>query len=479
MPVPMLDQLREQIQQRLTERQTQQEALEQLLSAPSEEQRDLQGEEVTRFTELRDSLREIDDAITQMRTRVSDLEDLEQRSQERAELAQEITPRPTPTQVRVNSEEKTYRRDGEHSFFKDAFALRAAQQGFSAMDTRGAQERMERHAAEIRTGGGGGLEFRDVGTAAFGALVVPQYLPEMYAEVLRAGRITANLATPHPLPPEGMTMTIPRGTSGTTAGAQSSENVAVNESDFDDTDLTVNVRTYAGAQDISRQAIERGRGVDEIIYADLAGAYAVSLNGDVINGPGSAGRHQGIYGTTGVLTVTSTVSNSTTNVLSKLAQAIALVNTNRFMPANAIVMHPRRWGWLTSPAGRTSGNTEPRAWITPRENMPQNAYGVGEPAQYGLVGQIYGVNVYTDATIPTTVTTGSTGDAQDIIIVTKTEDLHLWEDSATPRQFRFEETLGGQLTIKLVIAGYSAFTAGHHPEGTVVVVGSSLDTPVF
>lgn len=475
MSVQMLEQLREQIQQRLTERQEQQSQLEQLLAVPSDEKRDLQGDEVMKFTELRNSLIEIDQAIDDMRTRVAELEDLEVRSKERADLAKEIHPERTPASpVRVNSEEKVYRREGEHSFFKDAFALRAAQQGFSAMDTRGAQERMQRHASEIRSGAHG-LEFRDVDTAAFGALVVPQYLPEMYAEILRAGRITANLATPHPLPPEGMTMTIPRGTSATTAGAQSSENVAVNESDFDDTDLVVNVRTYAGQQDISRQAIERGRGVDEIIYMDLAGAYAATLDADVINGPGTAGRHTGIYRTTGVLTVTSTISNSTTNVLSKIAQAISVVNTNRFMPSDCIIMHPRRWGWLVSPKG-DSGS---RPYVLPAENMPQNSYGVGEPAAYGFVGQIYGVPVYTDAMIPTTVTSSSTAATEDIIIVAKRADLHLWEESVAPRQFRFEETLGGQLTIKLVIAGYSAFTAGHHPEGAVVVVGSSLDNPVF
>lgn len=478
MPVPMLEQLREQIAQRLLERQTQQEALEQLLEVPGQEQRDLEGEEVTRFAELRDSLQEIDQAIDDMRGRVGELEELDRRSQERAELAATITPQANPQQVRISgvSEELVYRKDGENSFFKDAFALRAAGQGFGAMDTRGAQERMERHAAEVR-GGAHGLEYRDVGTAAFGALVVPQYLPEMYAEILRAGRVTANLCAPHPLPPEGMTMTIPRGTSGTIANAQATENAAVTEADFDDTDLTVNVRTYAGQQDISRQAIERGRGVDEIIYMDLAGSYAANLNADVINGPGTGGRHPGIYGTSGVLTVTAAVS-SARSVMGQIANAVATVNANRFLPADAIIMHPRRWGILSSPAG--TSDADGRSWVVPRENMPMNAYGVGEPAAYGLVGAIYGIPVYTDALIPTTVSTSTTGaGSEDIIIVAHRSDLHLWEDNVAPRQFRFEETNGGNLMIKLVIAGYSAFTAGHHPEGSVVVVGSALNTPVF
>lgn len=465
----MLDQLRAQIAERLSERSSLAQDLDELLAAPTREERDLNEEEIPRFAELRDQIREIDTAVDNMETRVEELADLQTRNEQREELARKLQPEAKPTQVRVKSDEPTYRKGGKHSFFQDYYAVK-----YQMGDTRGAAERLGRHDSEVRLGEHGS-EFRDVGTSAFGALVVPQYLPEMYAEILRAGRITANLCTPHDLPPEGMTMTIPRGTSGTTAGAQSSENTAVNESDFDDTDLVVNVRTYAGQQDISRQAIERGRGVDEIIYMDLAGAYAATLDADVINGPGSAGRHTGIFGTTGVLTVTSTISNSVTNILSKVAEAVATVNSNRFMPADAVIMHPRRWGWLVSPKG-DSGS---RPYVLPRENMPQNSFGVGEPAAYGFVGSIYGVPCYTDANIPTTVTTGSTGDAQDIIIVAKRSDLHLWEESVAPRQFRFEETLGGQLTVKLVIAGYSAFTAGHHPEGAVVVVGSSLNTPVF
>jgi HK97 family phage major capsid protein len=468
----MLEQLRTQIAARLAERSQQVQAMEEVLAAPTAEARNLDDEEAPRFAELRDSIQTIDQAVDDMQSRVAELEELDRRTAEREELARTLQPEASTAEVsavKVTRDEPTYRRGGNHSFFKDYYSVK-----YQMGDIRGASERLSRHDSEVRLGEHG-QEFRDVGTSAFGALVVPQYLPEMYAEVLRAGRITANLCTPHDLPPEGMTMTIPRGTTGTVAHAQTGENASVTEVDFDDTDLVVSVRTYAGQQDVSRQAIERGRGVDEIIYMDLAGSYASNLDGDVINGPGTGGRHGGIYGTTGVLTVSSTVSNSVTNVLSKVAEAISVVNSNRFMPADVIVMHPRRWGWLVSPKGDSSS----RPYVLPRENMPQNSFGVGEPAAYGLVGSLYGIPVFTDANIPTTVTTGSTGDAQDIIIVAKRSDLHLWEESVAPRQFRFEETLGGQLTVKLVIAGYSAFTAGHHPEGAVVVVGSSLNTPVF
>ncbi len=95
----------------------------------------------------------------------------------------------------------------------------------------------------------GGVEARDVGTSAFAGLVVPQYLTELVAPLARSMAPTVALATRHPLPPDGMTVNISRITTGTAVAAQATENAAVQETDADDTLLTVNVRTYSGQQD--------------------------------------------------------------------------------------------------------------------------------------------------------------------------------------------------------------------------------------
>ena len=59
------------------------------------------------------------------------------------------------------------------------------------------------------------------------------------------------------------------------------------------------------------------------------------------------------------------------------------------------------------------------------------------------------------------------------------EDLLLWEDGdGMPRELRFEQTLGNQLTTKLVVYGYAAFTAGRYPTA-VGVVGGNAGTAGF
>jgi hypothetical protein len=82
----------------------------------------------------------------------------------------------------------------------------------------------------------------------------------------------------HDLPPDGMTVNISRITTATSVAVQASENTAVSETNIDDTLLTENVQTAAGQQTLSRQAIDRGTGVEEIVMDDLFRRYATTLD---------------------------------------------------------------------------------------------------------------------------------------------------------------------------------------------------------
>jgi hypothetical protein len=98
------------------------------------------------------------------------------------------------------------------------------------------------------------------------------------------------------------------------------------------------------------------------------------------------------------------------------------------------------------------------------------------------VGRILGIDTSVDPLVPTDNLSNTAylgGGTQDVVILAVRRDWQLGEDDPSPRMFRFEETLGGQLTVKLVVADYSAFTAGWHPEGTVVLAGSAFVPPVF
>ena len=365
--------------------------------------------------------------------------------------------------VHVGNEPTTYNPGGEHSFFSDAFRAR-----FRGDD--GAAQRLQRHGLEVSRNEGIDVS-RDVGTSAFGALVVPQYLTELYAPLARAGRPFANICMSLPLPDEGMTLNIPRGTTGTAAAAQATENSAVQETDFDETTLAVSVRTYAGQQDVSRQSLERGRGVDQVIYADLASDYATKVDAALLMGAGTSGTHLGVTEVSSINAVTYTDASPTVaEFWPKLHDAIQQVNSNRYLPPTAVVMHPRRWGWLQS--GLSSSFP-----IATQAGAPVNSVAVNQAVAYGqVVGQLAGLPVVTDANIAT----DQGGGTEDSVIVVRAEDMLLWEQGdGSPRELRFEETTGGSLTTKLVVYGYSAFAGGRYPKAIAEITGTGLAAPTF
>ena len=358
--------------------------------------------------------------------------------------------------VEVN-EPDLYRKGGDHSFISDAWAARSGD--FKA------QERLNKHQD---------FEARDVGTGAFTGLVVPQYLVDEYAPIARAGSPFYNAVPKKDLPAFGNKIEISRITTGSAAAEQASENSAVQETNMDDTLLTVNVDTIAGQQDVSRQALERGGqpgfSLENIIFQDLVAAYYTKLDNLMINGSGSSGQPLGISQVSGINQTTYTDASPTVAELyPKLADAVQEINSNRFAPATAILMHPRRWGFLT--AGVDSSN---RPLVLPAGNNPDNAAGVGDAAAYGqVVGSVLGLPVITDANIRTDLGAGT----EDAIYIAKVDDHIMFEDNLF--QLKFEETNAGSLTTKMVVYGYVAFASGRYPKGISEIVGTGLIAPTF
>ena len=88
----------------------------------------------------------------------------------------------------------------------------------------------------------------------------------------------------------------------------------------------------------------------------------------------------------------------------------------------------------------------------------------------GVVGNIAGVPVVTDAGIPTNLGAGTD---EDRVVVARRSDLLLWETgTGAPAVARFDSVGSGSLTIKIVAFGYSAFTAGRYPTGVAVCQGT-------
>ena len=443
----MLEQIRSLIAKALDDRDAAAEAVEAILSAAETEGRsELSADEATKFDAARAELRSIDERIDELTAREAELVELDERKAKADEARRAIG---VPV-VKVGREERTYRPDGEHNFLQDAFRSKFG-------NDHAATERVTRAREEALA------EYRST-TGNYGGLVVPQYLTDLYAPVLKSGRPFLSNVTAVPLPEAGMTLTIPRGATGTSVAAQTTENTGVSNTTLTESDLTVPVRTFAGQQLTSRQSVDRGTGIADILLQDLFQDYATKVNVSAISGDGTAGGHWGILNTTSVQTAAWTGTTGA-SLVSAIHNAVGKVNTSRYAAANLIVMHPRRWAFLCAASDTSS---RPLVQV---DGPGFNAQGNGAAAGYGVVGSMVGIPVVTDAGIPTNL--GASTD-EDRIIVTRREDVLFMEDASAPVGLTFEEVKGDQLSVTMVVFGYSAFTAGRYPVATCNLQGTGF-----
>lgn len=357
--------------------------------------------------------------------------------------------------VSITSQPSQYSREGRNSYFGDLVKCEVHKDSEAG-------ERLSSHGKEMRD-----LSRTD---GAGGEFVPPLWLQEEWIALQRAGRVTADLVGSLPLPAGTNSINIPKVSTGTAAAIQTADNAAVSEADAVTTSISVPVHTIAGQQDISLQAVEQSMpGLDQVMAQDLAADYAAKLDAQVINGSGASGQATGILNTSSILSVTYTdASPSVPELYPKFADGIQQIHAGRYMSPTAIVMHPRRWGFLE--AAVDSSN---RPLVTPY--APFNAAGVKTTvAAEGAVGSIQGLPVYLDPNIPVNLG-GSTN--EDRIIICRYQDYKLWESQVRTRVL--SEVLSGNLTVRVQVYGYLAFTAARYPSSTAVISGTGLATPTF
>jgi HK97 family phage major capsid protein len=464
----LIAQLRAQIAERLTARNAHATELATLRGIDA-----LTPDQEARVAELRTARDGLDQEVDQLRDRVTVLEQERDGDAAADRLAREVAPtgnRPAYDQVaRVGQEARTYTREtarSGRSWFTDSYRSQYK-------NDRNATERLERYAREVEVEGE--MSERAVTTGSFAGLVVPQYLVDLAAPVLRAGRPLADIVNGHELPAEGMNLVIPRGTTGASVAAQTAENTGVSNTDVVWADLTVPVRTISGRQEVSRQSMERGGNTDEILYLDLARAHAAQLDSQVINGTGSNGQFKGILNTAGIGAATAFAAVPTaSNFGKKIAGAnTAVASSGGGLFAKVLVMHPRRWGWLTGEydsAGRpiVTANTVPNFNGAGIITKPGETSDNGSTAPYFVGVHSSGLPVLSDVNIPTNVGTNN----EDITLSLDTNELHLWEEgNGLPRQLNFEQRQGTQLTVDVVVYSYAAFTAERYPTASAKIGG--------
>lgn len=377
----------------------------------------------------------------------------------------------------VRESELTYQRSGEHSFFSDMYQSRMN-------GDRRAQERLEQHMTEqerIASDEGRALS---TSAGAGGQFVPPTWMNDEWIRLARAGRPTANIVRHFDLPAGANSINIPRVATGAATAAQA-DNGAVQSTDPTSDSIAVPVRTVAGQVDTARQLVDRAQpGIDQILFGDLHADYATKINVQVISGTGSGANATGILNTSSIEAVSYTDASPTpAELYPKIADAVYnRVGTLRLMPAEAIIMHPRRWGWLLA-AVDSSG----RPLVVPNPNAGVVGFGspanVSEPGGVDLttmsptvpVGYMLGLPVYVDPSIPTNLGAGTN---EDTIIVLRASDSYLFEDGE-PNEATYFEVLSGNLGVRFQVYGYFAFSAARYPKSIATVGGTGLVTPTF
>jgi Phage capsid family. len=315
-------------------------------------------------------------------------------------------------------------------------------------------------------------EYRDLNRTdgSGGAFVPPAWLMGQWIELARAGRPTANLFNSQPLPPGTDSINIPKIATGTATAIQPADNDPVQETDLTDTSISIPVRTIAGQQDVAIQLLDQSPiNFDELVFRDLLADYATKVNVQLLTGAGTSGTVTGLNTVSGATAVTVTAT-TVAGLYSAIANATQQIYTSRYAAPNVIVMHPRRWAWLVS---QLDSSTRPL--VVPAAQGPNNAVGVfGGVGTQQVVGSIQGLPVVTDPSIPTNQGAGTN---QDMILILKTDDVVFYESGIRTRVL--QETLSGNLTVRLQVYGYIAFSAARYPASVARLTGAGFVTPTF
>lgn len=368
-------------------------------------------------------------------------------------------PQRRQAEVKIGREERTYHPGNDPrgtQFLRDVASTAISN------DVRVA-ERLSRHMQEERVERGQYFERGTTGT--YSGLVIPQYLVDMAAPAAAAMRPFADQCNKHPLPADGMQINVPKVTAAS-VGLQTTEltNTGIGAQDMSSNYLQAMVQTAAGTQQLSRQAVERGSGIEDLVLKDLFARYASSLDSTLIT-----------QATTGVSAASGAGIDPGANTLaalySSVAAAASKIETNLlgYGKATHVVMNPRRWYWLASQM-----TTQ---WPFINSNgIPEHAGGTNENNQYlttprGVLP--FGLEVLVDANVPVATAAGTPPTSADEIYVVCANECHLWEDSNAPVMIRAEQPLAGSLGILLVAYGYFAYTFQRYTGATQKLVSAT------
>ncbi|MFB6848215.1 phage major capsid protein [Streptomyces sp. NPDC056373] len=424
--------------------------MQRILSVAEKFNRNLSSGEKARFEEAERDVHEIRERISELQAQVN-------ADEASAPMARKYAP-----SISGVREPQVYQRGG-HSYFRDLY--RARQYGDrDALDRLDRNNRMATEKRAISTTTNAGGEF-----------VPPLWLEEEWVRLARPARTTADRCEWNPLPPGTDSINIPKVNTGTATAVQASQNTAIQNTDLTTTSVSSPVITIAGGQTVSLQLMEQSPlNIDEVVLSDLAADYAQKLDVQVLSGSGSSGQLTGILtlsGTTSVAWTQATPAlTGAGGLYGVLANAAQQMYSSRYLPPDCLVMHPRRWAWITA-----QSDSQSRPVVVPIAGGAQNAMGSQTAiAAEGAVGRLQGLDVYLDPSIPTN---GGAGTNQDTILMLRSSDLFLWESNL--RGEAFQQTYANQMSVFVRLYNYAAFIPGRYPASITKITGTGAVTPTF
>lgn len=352
---------------------------------------------------------------------------------------------------RGEAEPDVYGENGEHSYFND---VRRARDG----DPK-ARQRIDDYFEGKAMG---------EGTDSAGGFLVPPEVSNELIPLRDSVSVLRQLFSAQPI--ESDTIRFVAQDSGL-AVAWTAEFAEKIQSELSFSEFEAHVFTAAGLATVSNQLLKDAKwNVDQLITKDLAKRFVHLEEQAFIAGTGN-GQPLGILNTPGVQSIAYTEATpDQEKLLDKISDSITSVQTEFLGFPDAIVMHPRTWGWLAK-ARAESGEYLLGAGAAGTQRRPSEAipgYGQGTLPR----GELFGLPVYTTPNIPTNLGTGANESAvivgdfsQGLVldregIVTDTSSHVFFTSNQTV--FRSEERLG--------------FTAGRYPNAFAVIQGDGLAT---
>ena len=421
-----------------------------ILDKATTENRGISDEEQTEIDGHYAEIRSAEDKITKLHDNAAMDAAIEARraAQKVMPGAQIVMAPEVPAYTEQRSE--PYRKGGNESYFLDLYYA-------ENRNDPSARERLGR-AAAYRTD----MEKRAGETTLAGAggeLAPPLWLENELVTLLRPGRVLADRTNKKMLPSGVSSINLPKITTGTNVGAQSTQNTAITQQDIATTSVSTGITTLAGGALVSLQLLQQSPiSVDDVLIADLAKVLAVAIDTAVITG---------ISGTAGINAITYTDASPTTlKVLHQIQQAIDTVSTNVFEAPDTIVMRPDRWGRFID-AVDTAG----RPMV-----VPSTSYGVfnasglsdGQVAQ-GFAGTLRGIPVFLDPNIPNNLGAGTN---QDEIFVFKGSETYLYESA--PVFATFEQTYANTLSLYIRAHEFYGLIANRYPKSVSLISGTGM-----